>query len=224
MSFTKVNLSSMLFLIGGFIVKISNVNDAEFKAYGRVVTGVQLDQLLQTMKDTPMPADVVYVPSDKRLEELSIFNVMSKKIYGNMPVQMGYCNGHNQLLNGLEYHRDSEINVAVTDLILLLGKQQDIEDDFTYDTSKVEAFFVPAGTMIEVYATTLHYAPCGVDGEGFKCVVVLPRGTNYDVTPESDEGEDKLLAATNKWLIAHKDAHIAGAFEGLKGENISVGN
>lgn len=219
-----MNLSSMLFLIGGFIVKISNVNDAEFKAYGRVVTGVQLDQLLQTMKDTPMPADVVYVPSDKRLEELSIFNVMSKKIYGNMPVQMGYCNGHNQLLNGLEYHRDSEINVAVTDLILLLGKQQDIEDDFTYDTSKVEAFFVPAGTMIEVYATTLHYAPCGVDGEGFKCVVVLPRGTNYDVTPESDEGEDKLLAATNKWLIAHKDAHIAGAFEGLKGENISVGN
>lgn len=219
-----MNLSSMLFLIGGFIVKISNVNDAEFKAYGRVVTGVQLDQLLQTMKDTPMPADVVYIPSDKRLEELSIFNVMSKKIYGNMPVQMGYCNGHNQLLNGLEYHRDSEINVAVTDLILLLGKQQDIEDDFTYDTSKVEAFFVPAGTMIEVYATTLHYAPCGVDGEGFKCVVVLPRGTNYDVTPESDEGEDKLLAATNKWLIAHKDAHIAGAFEGLKGENISVGN
>ena len=107
-------------------------------------------------------------------------------------------------------------------MILLLGKQQDIESDYTYDTAKVEAFFVPTGTMIEVYATTLHYAPCGVDGAGFRCVVVLPKGTNYDVTPFSQTGEDRLLAATNKWLIAHEDAHIAGAFVGLKGENVKI--
>ena len=59
----------------------------------------------------------------------------------------------------------------MTDMILLLGKQQDIESDDTYDTAKVKAFFVPAGTVIEVYATTLHYAPCGVDKKGFRCVV-----------------------------------------------------
>lgn len=203
-------------------MKINHVNDAEFKPYGRVITGVNLDELLQAMENTPLPSDVIYVPSDEELEKLSVFNLMSKSIYGDMPIQIGYCNGHNQFLNGLEYHRSSEINIAVTDMILLLGRQQDIEDDNTYDTSKAEAFFVPAGTMIEVYATTLHYAPCGVDGKGFRCVVVLPRGTNYEVTPVSNDGEDRLLAATNKWLIAHKDAHIEGAFEGLKGENLSV--
>ena len=75
----------------------------------------------------------------------------------------------------LEYHRNSEINVAATDLVLLIGEQKDIEDDFTYDTSKIEAFLVPAGTAIEVYATTLHYAPCNVKESGFQCVVVCRR-------------------------------------------------
>ena len=37
---------------------------------------------------------------------------------------------------------------------------KDVEADHTYDTSKMEAFLVPAGTAVEVYATTLHYAPC----------------------------------------------------------------
>ena len=199
-----------------------NVNDSEFKPYGRVIQGVELGDLLKAMEQTPLPKDVIYVPSEEKLEELPVYELMSKSIYGDMPVQIGFCNGHNQYLNGLEYHRNSEINVAATDLILLLGKQQDIESDYTYDTAKVEAFFVPTGTMIEVYATTLHYAPCGVDGAGFRCVVVLPKGTNYDVTPFSQTGEDRLLAATNKWLIAHEDAHIAGAFVGLKGENVKI--
>lgn len=88
--------------------------------------------------------------------------------YGEMPVQIGYCNGHNSKLNALEYHRDSEINVAATDMILMLGLLTDVEKDHTYDTSKVKAFLVPAGTAVEVYATTLHYAPCGVDGKGFQ--------------------------------------------------------
>ena len=97
-----------------------------------------------------------------------------------------------------------------------------MEDDFTYDTSKVEGFFVPKGTAIEVYATTLHYAPCGVDGHGFKCVVVLPKGTNLDVVNIHATAEDRLLAASNKWLIAHEDAHIDGVFNGLRGDNITV--
>ena len=34
--------------------------------------------------------------------------------------------------------------------------------------------------------------------------------------------KDGLLTAKNKWLIAHEDAKIAGAFNGLKGENITI--
>ena len=148
---------------------------------------------------------------------------LQNKGYGGLPSEIGYCNGHNKKLNGLEYHRNSEINVAVTDLVLLIGHQQDIEKDFTYDTSKVEAFLVPAGTGIEVYATTLHYAPCHVNEAGFQCVVVLPKGTNTELTFDTAaEGEDKLLTAKNKWLIAHEEAAIEGAFNGLKGENVGI--
>lgn len=113
-------------------------------------------------------------------------------------------------------------------MILLLGKQQDVEisedgGTFTYDSARVEAFLVPKGTVYEMYATTLHYAPCGVDGQPFRNVVILPKGTNEELTKEKGgQPEDKLLFARNKWLIAHADAAIAGAYNGIKGENIGV--
>lgn len=202
---------------------IQNVTDDAFKQYGRILHGYDISQLLVKMEDTPLPEDVIYVPSDSSLESLSIFEALSDSVYGGMPVQIGYCNGHNSLLNGLEYHRTSEINVAVTDMVLLVGKQQDISDDYTYDTSLTEAFFVPKGTMIECFATTLHYAPCGSEENGFRCVVVLPKGTNLEIESQQNTAfEDRLLVARNKWLLAHADAKIKGAYVGLIGENISI--
>ena len=137
---------------------------------------------------------------------------------------MLFRSGHNKTLNAFEYHRDSEVNIAATDLVLILGLEQDIEDDLTYDTAKAEAFFVPAGTVVEVYATTLHYAPCHTDEAGFKCVVILPQGTNTHVNQVSALKEDALLFARNKWLIAHAESGLEkdGAFIGLKGENITL--
>lgn len=204
-------------------MKIYSVDDDKFKQYGRVIRSVAADDVIRAMENTPFPEDVIYEPSQKALESTDFAHFMEKEYYGDYPVQVGFCNGHNQKLNAVEYHRSSEVNVACTDMILLLGRQQDIKEDYTYDTADIEAFLVKAGTAVEIYATTLHYAPCGVDGAGFKCVVVLPKGTNYNVDmPRKNSGEDRLLAATNKWLIAHKDAHIDGAFEGLKGTNITV--
>ena len=203
-------------------MKIQNVTDDSFRRYGKVLAGYDFTELLREMKHTPVPEDVIYVPSVEEMEALPVAKEIQNRGYGGLPIEIGYCNGHNQKLNALEYHRSSEVNIAATDMILLLGRREDVEDDFTYDTSKVEGFFVPKGTAIEVYATTLHYAPCGVDGQGFKCVVVLPKGTNLDVVNTHATAEDKLLAASNKWLIAHEDAHIDGAFNGLRGENITV--
>ena len=202
---------------------IQKVTDPAFRKYGQVLEGYDFTGLIKEMKHTPVPEDVIYVPSVEELEALDIMKDLQNKGYGGLPVQIGYCNGHNKKLNAVEYHRNSEINVAVTDLVLLIGHQQDIEPDYTYDTSKIEAFLVPAGTGIEVYATTLHYAPCHVNEGGFQCVVVLPKGTNTDLTFQTEKtGEDSLMTAKNKWLIAHEDAKIAGAFNGLKGENITI--
>ena len=206
-------------------MKIQKLTDASFGKYGKVVTEFSFEKILKEMEHTPLPKDVVYVPSVEAMEILPEAVDVCRKGFGGLPVQIGYCNGDNHKLNALEYHRSSEIDIAATDLILLLGCQQDIEEDDTYDTSKVEAFLVPAGTAVELYATTLHYAPCSAQEGGFRCVIVLPKGTNEDLTFEpAKEGENRLLTAVNKWLIAHEEAGIEGAVCGLKGENLEVKN
>ena len=191
---------------------VKKVTDPAFKAYGRVITGYDFSGLLKAMEQTPLPEDVIYIPSLPEMEALPAAKELENGIYGQMPIQIGCCNGHNKKLNAVEYHRDSEVDIAVDDLILILGKQQDIEEDHTYDTSRMEAFLVPAGTAVEVYATTLHYAPCHVKDEGFRCVIVLPRDTNLDMEPvEVKDPEDRLLFARNKWLIGHAQigrAHV----------------
>ena len=206
-------------------MEIKKVNDLEFKKYGQVLKNYNCEEIIEKMQKMPLPLDVIYEPSVKDLEESEIFKELMEREFGGLPIQIGYCNGNNNMLNAVEYHRSSEINIAVTDLILLLGWQPDINEDYTYDTSKIEAFLVPAGTIIEVFATTLHYAPCNADNNGFRCVVVLPKDTNmpleYNV---KKNGEDALLFAKNKWLIGHKDTDLGkqGAFIGLYGDNISL--
>ena len=204
-------------------MEIKSVKDAAFRKYGRVISEIDFSELVAKMDETPLPADVVYEPSVELLEALPVMEKLQTAYYGELPIQIGYCNGNNHLLNALEYHRSSELDIAATDAILLLGSQQDITDDFTYDTSKVEAFLCPKGVGVELYATTLHYAPCTCDWEdGFRCVVVLPKDTNTELTFELMDGESRLMTAKNKWLIAHEDARIEGAFCGLIGENITI--
>lgn len=211
-------------------MEIKKVTDAAFKKYGRVISHVDVAELVAALKETPIPADVVYEPSVESLEKLPVREELSSVIYGEMPIQIGYCNGHNKKLNALEYHRDSEINIAAEDAVLMLGSLQDVDADFTYDTSKVEAFLVPAGTAVEIYATTLHYAPCHVEDGGFQVAVVLPKGTNYELKAAHAKvengkapNEDALLAAVNKWLIGHAEGGLPeGSFLGLKGENLSL--
>ncbi len=208
---------------------IQSVHDDSFKAYGRVIAGVDASGLVEAMQETEAPEDaVVYYPSIDALEKLPVAKAVKNSFFGELDMQMGYCNGTNNKMNAVEYHRCSEFGVAASDLILLLGKQQDVEvsedgGNFSYDSVKAEAFLVPKGTVYEMYATTLHYAPCSVEGKPFRNVVILPKGTNEDLTEERGSlPEDKLLTAKNKWLIAHAEAGIAGAYIGIKGENITV--
>lgn len=210
-------------------MKIYSVFDPEFKPYGQVVTGMDetVAEILSVLKDAPQSAGVDYVPEYAPLQELPACVEISEHCYGGMPVQLGWCNGFNTKLNCLEYHRDSEFNLGTEDFILLLGLQGDIVDG-VLDTSKVKAFKAPAGVLIEVFATALHYAPCHCDpAKGFRVLVALPMGTNTnkpDVTPKTPE--DKLLWARNKWLLAHPDSSEAkqGAHIGLAGENIDIAN
>ena len=207
-------------------MKIYSVHDKEFTPYGHVVTGLDTAELLDALARTPLPeTGTGYCPEEEELQELPVTVQVSEHLYGGMPVQMGWCNGRNTKLNCLEYHRDSEFNLGTEDFILLLARQEEIENGML-DTGKVKAFRAPAGVLVEVYATTLHYAPCHTDpAKGFRVLVALPAGTNTakpDIRPLTEE--DKLLRACNKWLLAHPDSAEAadGAYVGLTGENIDI--
>lgn len=204
-------------------MEIKKVTDAAFRKYGRVITDVDFSGLVEKLGDTPCPEGVVYEPSVEILEALPVFEELQVKTYGELPIQIGYCNGNNYQLNAVEYHRSSEINVAATDAVLLVGWQPDVTAEGTYDTSLIEAFLLPKGTGVELYATTLHYAPCNADADGFRVAIVLPRGTNFPLDKEHQGGEDGRLTAKNKWLIGHPEGGLPeGSPLGLTGENISL--
>ncbi len=205
-------------------MQIKKVTDPAFRKYGRILS-IEVPDLLERLSKTPLPQDVVYVPGDESLEDSAEARMIQDSIYGGMPVQIGYCNGSNHKLNAVEYHRDSEVNIPVQGCVLILGSEQDIEEDYSYDTSRMEAFEIPAKTVVEIYGTTLHYAPCNLSEEGFQVSVILPRGTNTDKPVLSGTfPEDRLMTARNKWLIAHEESGLGdeGAFVGLKGENLTV--
>lgn len=206
-------------------MKIYSVNDPEFRPYGKVLADYDSAELLTAMEKIEMPAEgTAYRPGIESLESCAIFSALRDRAYGGMPIELGMCWGHNTRLNCLEYHRDSEVNIGTRDFILLLARVDEIEDG-VLDTEKVKAFCVPAGAAVEVYATTLHFAPCQTGPEGFRVAVALPLGTNTEapaIEPQCEE--DRWLWARNKWLLAHPESSQAqkGAHIGLRGVNIDL--
>ena len=207
-------------------MKIYSVTDPEFKPYGKVLEGYDTAELCAAMEAIPLPeTGTAYRPGIDSLEARAVFAQFRDRAYGGMPIQLGMCWGHNTKLNCLEYHRDSEVNLGSKEFILLLAKQDEIVDG-VLDTALVKAFRVPGGVPVEVYATTLHYAPCQAClSEGFRVAVILPAGTNTEkpaFTPGN--AEDTWMTARNKWLLAHPESKEAknGAHVGLAGLNIDI--
>lgn len=203
------------------------VESGQFRTYGRIVEGFDFSTAAAYLeRNTAIPAEGnVYTASVPELEALPVIAETARRLYGGMPIQAGFCNGRNSTFNGFEYHKGSEINLAVTDLALALGHRWDIQDGY-FHSDAAQVFFVKKGTAIELYETTLHLSPLRVRDEGFCAMVVLPRGTNTpleeDRQADSWDGEEKLLLMRNKWILAHpqREALIRqGAFPGLLGEN-----
>jgi hypothetical protein len=207
-------------------MKIQAITDKSFSNYGIILEGYDFSVLLKTLSETTeKPKDrVLYVPSDPKLEALPIFTEFRDQAFGGIPIQIGYCNGNNILMNCLEYHRGSEICVAADDIIMLLAKREALQN-WKIDSSKVEAFLLPKGAGILYWETAMHYAPVKKDGP-FRSIIVLPKDTNTEkpvFTPKNQE--DKLIIARNKWLIAHPEApeaKIPGVHVGITGANIDV--
>lgn len=207
-------------------VPVRSVLDAAFAPYGRVLAGYDFAPMIDYMeRETPIPENGnVYVASVPALEALAPAAGLAATLYGGMPIQVGYCNGRNTTWNGFEYHKGSEVNVAVTDFMLILGHTWQIEAGNTYRFENAQVFYVPKGAAVEMYQSTLHLSPCRVCDAGFKGIVILPRGTNtplQDKAPNADP-ESRLLLQRNKWVIAHPEREPLirqGAHPGLVGPN-----
>ena len=208
-------------------MEIKSLCDEAFVKYGFAITGMDFTEILDVLvNNTDRPVDsVIYEPGNAKLEETSIAASIRDNLFGGIPVQIGYCNGNNKTLNCLEYHRGSEVIISDEGTVLLVAPLQEVIDG-KLDTSKVEAFVMPAKSAVLIYETTLHYAPCNAPGnDGFRTIVVLPKGTNTakpEITVYNDE--DKRLLARNKWLLAHPETSEAksGAYIGLTGNNITI--
>ena len=203
-------------------IKIEMINNDNFRPYGEIVEGYDYSEIIAYMeKNTEIPTGCKYCPTVPEMEATDAAKKITAVYCGGMPAQFGYTNGTTSSLDALEYHKASELVIAVTDLIVLVALRSEIVNK-NLDVSCVKAFYVPAGTGFEMYATTLHYAPVRVYEEGYKSVVVLPKGTNYDI--EKNE-LDPMLWGTNKWLIAHPEIESLkskGAACWISGDNIHI--
>ena len=196
------------------------VTDDAFKMYGRVVTDLDVAAIIAAGEAMPMPASgATYQPSTEAFEALPIAAEITKRYFGELPTQIGCCWGHSNYLNALEWHTSSEINIAITDIVIIVALRQELDENDCIDSSKCVAFYAPKGTAFETYATTLHYCPCEASADGFRMVVALPKGTN---TPLDTPKQHRTDCDKNKWLLAHADnADLVkrGFYPGVTGEN-----
>ncbi len=204
-------------------MRLFSVEDPEFAPYGAVLRGYDFSELLAALARKPVRDGIVYEASDPVLERCAGFDDLRDRGFGGLPIQIGCVSADNRTLNCLEYHKSSEFNIAYEDVILVLGMVSQIRNG-RFDTAHCKAFRVPAGCGVELYGTTLHYAPFSVHPGGYRIACVLPRGTNGAApaaTPYSDG--DRWLYGCNKWIATFPDTADArgGIFAGLSGVNIT---
>ena len=203
-------------------IEFCDVRDKEFESFGRIISNLDTTEILKIAKLIPNPqSGSSYLPSCEQFESLDISKDIQNNYFGTLPAQLGYCWGHNSLMDATEWHFCNEINIATTPLVLILGHVWDINNG-TIDSSKFKAFYIPAGTVVEVYSTTLHFCPCEVDKTGFGCVVGLAKDTNTNLTSKTN---DEKLFRKNKWILAHAQNEVLiakGVAAGITGENFEI--
>lgn len=202
-------------------IEIHSIHSEEFKKYGAVLD-IDAKEMIEACEKISLPENgSLYTASLPELESLKVSEKLRKKLFGGCEAQVGLCYGYSSFLNAFEFHNSSEINVAITPLVLILGLRFEMDGN-EYDSSKAKAFYLEKGDVVEVFGTTLHFCPCQTSDSGFLCGVVLPKDTNTDLEGEND---DKLLFRKNKWIICHDKNNALidrGVYPGIHGINYRI--
>ena len=200
---------------------IRDISDPAFRTYGYRVDDIDTRELeALSLRLFAENEATRYTPSSTALEALDVRKTIEHRIFGQLPIEIGCCYGMNTRLNGMEYHSSNEMIVAATDLVLMLGRIQDIGQDGTWDSSLTELFYVEKGSSLVIYSTTLHLAPCRVSSTPFNALIILPKGTNEALSGEPDG----TLFRNNKWMLTHAEGPAAknGAAVRTTGINLTL--
>lgn len=206
--------------------EILALDSPEFAVYGTVHPEVKVPHMREFVHARWTGNEELYIPCEKALMEMEESLVFKENLFGQVDCQIGYYYGWGTKLNAVEYHKCSEVLVIFEPAVLILGSVWEIKD-YKLDSSTMKLFYVPADTCVELYATTLHFAPLMATKQGISQVVAQSAGTNTPlVTAKCGRtGEDRYLLERNKWVLAHKEyvgSLGAGAYEGIIGENIAL--
>jgi len=199
---------------------LESCDHGSFLKYGKVIDGLDCRSLVDFMKTRELPAEgTAYTGSIPEMEGIpgpeagkTWKGFLSTRWFGGLPTQAGMVLGRNSRLNALEYHKSSEIIIAGSDMILLLGRVDDIQSWRSYDASLLRGYLLREAQAVELLPETLHFAPIMTTPEGFRAGIILPAGTNSPLE-HVDTGapeEQGLLWMMNKWLIACPGSIPAG--------------
>ena len=192
-------------------MEICCVTDPSFSQYGRVL---DFPKEFWHNFEIPIPqTGVDYEASYALLEDIPQLEAwLSREVFGTLDIQISYISGHNQVLDGVEWHLGNMVHLASSQLCLLLAKRQDLRNA---QIENIRAYYVPACTALELFAETLHSAPVSCDEEGFRSVCVLLRGTNEPFNEEVPREPEQT--ARNRWFVAASPGEV---FAELKQDNI----
>lgn len=95
-------------------IRFYSVKDKEFARYGCIVEH-DFSGIAEMAKKLPFLVEgSKYEASIGAFEIHPSAEVAKEELYGELDIQIGNCWGYNSYLNALEWHKNSEINVAAT--------------------------------------------------------------------------------------------------------------
>lgn len=206
-------------------LEILHVEDPQFVRYGAIHPTIRLPEMRKFLYGVERTEFEYYVPCEERLMAMAEADQFKDDLFGQVPCQVGWYYGNCDRLNAVEYHKCSEVLYEYEPCVLILGLLWDLQGG-RLDTASMKVFYVPANTCVELYATTLHFAPCKACSEPVMQIVAQSLGTNTPLLKpaQGTEAENRCLLQRNKWVLVHPEHAAAepNAVVGLEGKNIAV--
>lgn len=202
-------------------LNILDASDPSFAEFG-VKYDYPLDEIESVMSKVAMPVEgSSYLQKIPELEATATIKAIGRDVFAGMPIDAGATIGHSDNFSAFEYHQCSELNIMLDDVLMVLAKRQVLDQKGEINPQEDgKLFYVPKGSIIELYNTTLHYAPIQITKAGYKVIVVVLHGTNSPL-PEGFKSDNPRVVKQGKFQVVHpvrKDKIAQGYQVALSGD------